>query len=142
MINTVHGQLIDPTLQENTVGADPAVSCALLVGTNRKAPAWLIELRVQTDGHSEKAALIERIWESVQRANELAPDYARVEKGKICSRSLTNLCCAQARAVCRGMLRLRRIRRGLINLIRVGLALYHGKIKLPHSGLAMNTHKR
>jgi acyl-coenzyme A synthetase/AMP-(fatty) acid ligase len=83
MINTAHGQLIDPTLQENTVGANPAVSCALLVGTNRKAPAWLIELRVQADGDSEKAALKERIWESVQRANELAPNYARVKKGKI-----------------------------------------------------------
>jgi acyl-coenzyme A synthetase/AMP-(fatty) acid ligase len=83
MINTTHGQLIDPTLQENIVGADPAVSCALLVGMNRKATAWLIELRVQADVDVGKPAVKEQIMESLQRANELAPEYAKVEKGMI-----------------------------------------------------------
>lgn len=83
MINTAHGQLIDPTLQENALGADPAVSCALLIGTNRRTPAWLIEPRVQVDGDVERASLKEHIRESLLRANELAPDFARVQESMV-----------------------------------------------------------
>jgi hypothetical protein len=83
MVNTAHGQLIDPTMQENIVGADPRVACALLLGTNRKATAWLIEPRVHAEGVAEEASLKELLWDSMQRANELAPDYARVRKDMI-----------------------------------------------------------
>lgn len=80
MINTAHGLLIDPTLPENILGADPRVACALLVGTNRKTAAWLIEPRKQVESDAEKESLRELLWDAVQRANEVAPDFARVDK--------------------------------------------------------------
>ncbi|PVH91939.1 acetyl-CoA synthetase-like protein [Periconia macrospinosa] len=83
MINTAYGNLIDPTLQENIVRADPRVLSALLVGTDRRGTAWLIEPRVQVGSEEDKAALKEQLWDAIERANELVPEYARVPKERV-----------------------------------------------------------
>ncbi|PVH97643.1 acetyl-CoA synthetase-like protein [Periconia macrospinosa] len=64
---------------KNTYGG-PYMS---LVGTDRKAAALLIEPRMQVEGDAEKSLLQEQIGDSVQRANDLAPDFARIEKDMI-----------------------------------------------------------
>jgi hypothetical protein len=67
------------------VAANPELSGALVVGTKRFQTTLLVE-RVATNAPlntSEEAALIERVWASVEEANLAAPAHARVEKSLI-----------------------------------------------------------
>lgn len=67
------------------MAANPELSVALVIGVKRFQAALLIE-RVAANtslSASEEAALIERVWPSIEEANLAAPAHARVEKSLI-----------------------------------------------------------
>ena len=80
LINTAHGQLIDPFAMEAVLSRDPKVSAALLVGNGRRETLWLVEAHQPPESRHEEAKLQDEIWDSVRKANEVGPTFARVEK--------------------------------------------------------------
>ncbi|KAI1379850.1 putative NRPS-like enzyme [Hypoxylon crocopeplum] len=70
----LNGEKTNPvSMEQHVVASNPELSGALVIGAQKLQAALLIE----------PAALIERVWHSVQEANQLAPAHARVEKSLI-----------------------------------------------------------
>ncbi|KAI3392706.1 hypothetical protein diail_5263 [Diaporthe ilicicola] len=74
-------------LPQHVVAHNPELGGAVVVGTRRFQAALLIEASAKGEAGggaplttAEQAALIERVWPSVQEANSDAPAHARVEK--------------------------------------------------------------
>lgn len=66
------------------MSTNPEVSGALVIGAQRFQAALLIEpVSEDTLTTAEQAALIERVWPSVEKANRSAPAHAQVEKAFI-----------------------------------------------------------
>lgn len=84
----LNGEKTNPvSMEQHVVASNPELSGALVIGTQRFQAALLID-PVALNQHgplstSEQAALIERVWPSVQEANAVAPAHARVEKSLI-----------------------------------------------------------
>ncbi|KAK2603194.1 hypothetical protein N8I77_009668 [Diaporthe amygdali] len=86
----LNGEKTNPvSMEQHVVARNPELGGALVLGTRRFQAALLIEPVVKGDAGdgalttAEQAALIERIWPSVQEANSTAPAHARVEKALI-----------------------------------------------------------
>ncbi|ROV92215.1 hypothetical protein VMCG_09323 [Cytospora schulzeri] len=81
----LNGEKTNPISMEHHIMAKNAeLSGALVIGTQRFQAALLIEpTSEKTLSTVEQAALIERIWPSVDEANHSAPAHARVEKSFI-----------------------------------------------------------
>ncbi|KAI1212188.1 putative NRPS-like enzyme [Annulohypoxylon truncatum] len=81
----LNGEKTNPvSMEQHIVASNPQLSGAIVVGAQRFQAALLLELA--TTSHqttAEQAALIERIWPSVEKANQDAPAHARVEKSLI-----------------------------------------------------------
>lgn len=72
-------------MEHHIVASHPELSGALVLGAQRSQAALLIQPTI-TNGEvttAGQAALIERVWPSVQEANTAAPAHARVEKALI-----------------------------------------------------------
>ncbi|KAI1085430.1 acetyl-CoA synthetase-like protein [Whalleya microplaca] len=82
----LNGEKTNPvSMEQHVVASNPELSGALAVGAQRFQAALLIE-PVATEGlmsTADEAALIERVWPSVEEANRVAPAHARVEKSLI-----------------------------------------------------------
>ncbi|KAI1460021.1 putative NRPS-like enzyme [Annulohypoxylon moriforme] len=82
----LNGEKTNPVLMEqHIVAQNPELSGALVIGAQRFQAALLIEPVSQTAPltTADQAALIERIWPSVEEANKAAPAHARIEKTMI-----------------------------------------------------------
>lgn len=85
----LNGEKTNPvSMEQHIVAKHPELAAALVVGTNRVQAALLIEPAASQTGSgplttAEQAALIERVWPSVQEANLVAPAHAYVEKALI-----------------------------------------------------------
>ncbi|MCJ1402534.1 hypothetical protein MMC11_005754 [Xylographa trunciseda] len=56
---------------------------ALLTGTGRAEVVWLIELKDRPTTSSDQLQLVEEIWPTIQKANEVAQAQAQVEMSRI-----------------------------------------------------------
>jgi thioester reductase-like protein/aryl carrier-like protein len=86
LIVFLNGEKTNPITFEETVGGHPDVKAALVVGAQRFEAALLVELATPNTAPisaSDKKAIIESIWPTVQKANEVTPAHARVSKSKI-----------------------------------------------------------
>ena len=81
----LNGEKTNPTLMEQHIlSKNPELAGVIVIGAQRFQAALLIEpvssIPLDTAG---QAALIERIWPSVEEANKVTPAHARVEKSLI-----------------------------------------------------------
>ncbi|KAK8061977.1 hypothetical protein PG994_008343 [Apiospora phragmitis] len=78
----LNGEKTNPiTMEQHIVSENPGlVSAALVVGTHRVQAALLLEPVSPVHTTAAQAALIERVWPSIEEANRAAPAHARVEK--------------------------------------------------------------
>jgi thioester reductase-like protein len=81
----LNGEKTNPiSMEQHIITGNPEVSGALVIGAQRFQAALLIEPVTESPlTTAEQAALIERIWPSVEEANRSAPAHARVEKSFI-----------------------------------------------------------
>ncbi|KAH9885677.1 putative NRPS-like enzyme [Xylariomycetidae sp. FL2044] len=82
----LNGEKTNPvSMEQDIVASNPELGGAVVVGAQRFQAALLVEPASNTGQLSthEQAALIERIWSSVQKANQSAPAHARIEKSLI-----------------------------------------------------------
>ncbi|KAI1340838.1 acetyl-CoA synthetase-like protein [Xylariaceae sp. FL0016] len=81
----LNGEKTNPVSMEQHITAkNPELAGALVVGSQRFQAALLIEPALQSPlSTAEEAALIERVWPTVEEANQTAPAHARVEKSLI-----------------------------------------------------------
>lgn len=82
----LNGEKTNPIgMEQHVVAQHSDLAGALVVGTQRFQAALLVEpAHLKTPLRtSEQAALIERIWPTVQEANAVVPAHARVEKALI-----------------------------------------------------------
>ncbi|GAW24606.1 hypothetical protein ANO14919_141970 [Xylariales sp. No.14919] len=82
----LNGEKTNPvTMEQSVVAANPELTGAIVVGTQRFQAALLVEpaptLTYTTT--ADQAALIERIWPSIEEANSIAPAHARIEKSMV-----------------------------------------------------------
>lgn len=85
IITFLNGEKTNPISMEQHIMANNAeLSGALVVGAQRFQAALLLEPASDEPlSTSDQAALIERVWPSVEEANRSAPAHARVEKSFI-----------------------------------------------------------
>ncbi|PVH98212.1 acetyl-CoA synthetase-like protein [Periconia macrospinosa] len=75
----LNGLKVNPISTEQLVfTSNKDVSAVLVVGTQRFQAALLVESSIE-----DKPALLDKIWPSVEKANENAPAYAQIEKHMI-----------------------------------------------------------
>ncbi|ETS77458.1 hypothetical protein PFICI_11332 [Pestalotiopsis fici W106-1] len=80
----LNGEKTNPvTMEQHVVAANPELSGALVIGAQRFQAALLVEPTTPCPTTAEQAALVERVWPSVQEANRVTPAHARVEKSLI-----------------------------------------------------------
>ncbi|KAI8623145.1 putative NRPS-like enzyme [Xylariaceae sp. FL1651] len=82
----LNGEKTNPvSMEQHIVAENPELSGALVIGAQRFQAALLIEPAVANSPltTAEEAALIERVWPSVEEANRVTPAHARVEKSLI-----------------------------------------------------------
>lgn len=84
----LNGEKTNPvSFEQHVVAENRELGGALVVGTQRFQAALLIDpVALNNTGPlttAEQAALIERVWPTVQEANAIAPAHARVEKSLI-----------------------------------------------------------
>lgn len=84
VIGFLNGEKANPVSMEGLISSLPEVRSALVIGQGRFEAALLVE---PSGGSSlsidEKAAFIEKIWPTVQKANSQCPAHARVSKSHI-----------------------------------------------------------
>ncbi|KAI1445617.1 putative NRPS-like enzyme [Annulohypoxylon stygium] len=82
----LNGEKTNPiSMEQHVVARNPELSGVLVIGAQRFQAALLIEPIAQPTPltTAEQAALIERIWPSVEEANKAAPAHACIEKTMI-----------------------------------------------------------
>ncbi|KAI0428588.1 acetyl-CoA synthetase-like protein [Xylaria sp. FL1042] len=82
----LNGEKTNPvSMEQHIVAQNTELGGALVVGAQRFQPALLIEPAASSYPVStaDEAALIERVWPSVEEANKLAPAHAHIEKSLI-----------------------------------------------------------
>ncbi|TRX88381.1 hypothetical protein FHL15_010694 [Xylaria flabelliformis] len=83
----LNGEKTNPvTMEQGVVASNPGLLVgAIVVGAQRFQAALLVELAptLKIENTADEAALIERIWPSIEEANSLAPAHARVEKSMV-----------------------------------------------------------
>ena len=82
----LNGEKTNPiSMEQHIVSHNADISAALIIGAQRFQAALLIEL-TGTDralDPAERAAIIERIWPTIEEANKDAPAHARLEKSHV-----------------------------------------------------------
>ncbi|KAF7872907.1 uncharacterized protein EAF02_008978 [Botrytis sinoallii] len=78
------GEKTNPVSMEQQISHHPEVRAALVIGTHRFQTALLIELiSPQALSTVERAKAIERIWPTIQQANQECPRHAKVAKSHV-----------------------------------------------------------
>lgn len=85
IITFLNGEKTNPiSMEHHIMASNPELSGALVIGAQRFQAALLLERASDEPlSTSGQAALIERVWPSVEEANHSAPAHARVEKSFI-----------------------------------------------------------
>ena len=80
-----NGEKINPTTMELAVQSHPIVKAALVVGNRRFKPSLLVELDHDSvpRTEAERRERVEQIWPSVEEANKLAPNFAKIPKALV-----------------------------------------------------------
>lgn len=77
----LNGEKTNPiSMEQHIVARNSELTGALVVGSQRLQAALIIEPATAVLTTAEQAALIERVWPSVEEANRVAPAHARIEK--------------------------------------------------------------
>jgi thioester reductase-like protein len=80
----LNGEKTNPVTFEEEVASHPEVRSALVVGAQRVEASILVELATSKQlADEEKAAVIDRIWPVIEKANKATPAHARIAKSKI-----------------------------------------------------------
>lgn len=83
----LNGEKTNPiSMEQHIVARNPELGGALVIGAQRFQAALLVDPAAIFTGPlstSQQAALIEKIWPSIQEANGIAPAHARVEKALV-----------------------------------------------------------
>ncbi|KAI1662848.1 acetyl-CoA synthetase-like protein [Daldinia decipiens] len=80
----LNGEKTNPiSMEQHVLARNPELSGVLVIGSQRFQAALLIEPVVKPLSTADQAALIERIWPSIEEANQDAPAHARVEKALV-----------------------------------------------------------
>ncbi|KAI0188864.1 putative NRPS-like enzyme [Astrocystis sublimbata] len=82
----LNGEKTNPvSMEQSIVANNPEITGAMVIGAQRFQAALLVEpaSTVTITTTADQAALIERIWPSIEDANSVAPAHARVEKSMI-----------------------------------------------------------
>ncbi|KAJ5929819.1 acetyl-CoA synthetase-like protein [Penicillium verhagenii] len=80
----LNGEKTNPvSMEQHIVAANSEVTGCLVVGAQRFQASLLVELEGQTLSTSERAAMIEKLWPSIEEANIPAPAHARISKSHI-----------------------------------------------------------
>ncbi|KAJ5613630.1 NRPS-like enzyme [Penicillium herquei] len=82
----LNGEKTNPiSMEQAIVSANPEVTCCVVVGAQRLQAALLIEINNSEGSLSveERAAMIEKLWPSIEKANLTAPAHARIAKSHI-----------------------------------------------------------
>jgi thioester reductase-like protein len=82
----LNGEKTNPvSMEQHIVAKNPELRGAIVVGTHRFQAALLIEPADAAAAIStaDQAALIERVWPSIDETNRIAPAHARVEKSMV-----------------------------------------------------------
>jgi len=79
------GNNINPLHMEGIIMMHPKVVSALLTGTGKPHPAWLIEVIHPPEGPEETATLLEELWPTIVKANDAAHnvDYVRIQNSHL-----------------------------------------------------------
>ncbi|KAJ5644413.1 NRPS-like enzyme [Penicillium longicatenatum] len=85
IIVLLNGEKTNPvSMEQHIVASNQQVTAALVAGTQRFQTSLLIELNTKEDlSLSERAAMIEKLWPSIQQANAVCPAHARIAKTHI-----------------------------------------------------------
>lgn len=78
------GEKMNPTSFEHHLATHPDVKAALVVGARRFQASLLIELVEEKElSPAERATIIEKLWSTIQEANQVCPAHAKVAKTHI-----------------------------------------------------------
>lgn len=80
LIVLANSHKIHPVALENSIQNQPLVSGVLMFGTGRVQPGLLIELTPNT---AVTETMHNDIWQLVQRANQLVPQYGRITRSRL-----------------------------------------------------------
>ncbi|PYI07034.1 acetyl-CoA synthetase-like protein [Aspergillus sclerotiicarbonarius CBS 121057] len=80
----LNGEKTNPVSMEQHIAAsNPEVTAALVAGARRFQASLLIELGDKDLDPTERAAMMEKLWPSIEEANAVCPAHARVAKTHI-----------------------------------------------------------
>lgn len=80
----LNGEKTNPiSFEQHIVAQNEEVSAAIIVGSQRFQASLLAECTEDLVTIADEAAFIERIWPSVEEANQMTPAHARIEKAMI-----------------------------------------------------------
>lgn len=77
-----NGHKVHPSAFESALSGHPWLSGAIVIGSGRTRPALLLELS-STIPTSERTEAMEKIWPTVEQANEKAPVHAKISRSMI-----------------------------------------------------------
>lgn len=80
-----NGEKINPIPMENTIRSNPLVKAALVVGEYRFNPSLLIEMENENVPRTDvqRMETLNKIWPTVEKANRIAPGFAKIPKSLI-----------------------------------------------------------
>ncbi|OJJ48921.1 hypothetical protein ASPZODRAFT_1354781 [Penicilliopsis zonata CBS 506.65] len=78
------GEKTNPTTMEASVASNPEIKACLVAGAQRFQASLILELADPKEmSLSQKAEAIERIWPTINEANRVCPNHAKVSKSHI-----------------------------------------------------------
>jgi hypothetical protein len=84
IIVLLNGEKTNPiSMEQHIAASNPELAGVIVIGTQRFQTALLIDPVDSNLPTAKQAALVERVWPSVEEANRAAPAHARVEKSLI-----------------------------------------------------------
>ncbi|KAI4209012.1 MAG: hypothetical protein LQ351_008010 [Letrouitia transgressa] len=78
-----NGRNIDPGLMEASVAGHPKVKAALLYGAGKTKASLLVEAVEPPTSAEERLRLVQEIWPTVKKSNEVMNAYGRIQKSLI-----------------------------------------------------------
>ncbi|KAL1969206.1 hypothetical protein VTN77DRAFT_460 [Rasamsonia byssochlamydoides] len=81
----LNGEKTNPvSMEQHIITRNPEVTAALVIGTHRFQAALLLEVNMgQELSIQERAAFIEKLWPSIEEANQECPAHAKIAKSHI-----------------------------------------------------------
>jgi acyl-CoA synthetase (AMP-forming)/AMP-acid ligase II len=74
------GSNYHPATLEQRIAQHPDVQDALFVGTGRPHAALLLEMKVPPESSSDRTQLLEKLWPTIEEANQICPAFAKITK--------------------------------------------------------------